>query len=69
MKQEKSPWYFGVISLNNDGSFFYDKIILTFFLFGIIKKIICFSKFELVFETKARHISFSLIYKTLSATV
>ena len=37
--------------------------------FGIINRIISFSQFELIFEIKAGHISFSLIYKILIAIV
>ena len=37
--------------------------------FGIIKVIICFSQFELIFEIQVGHISFSLTYKSLRAIV
>ena len=39
------------------------------FSLGIIKKVICFSQFELIFEIKPGHISISLVYKKLRAIV
>ena len=36
-----------------------------FFLFGIIKKITCFSQFKLCFETQLGHVSSFLAHKTL----
>ena len=41
---------FEVISFNNANTVMQDKAIFFFSLFGIIKRIICFSQFKLIFE-------------------
>ena len=64
---KKSPSCFNIIFLNNVDNFFNFKICHPS-LFGIMKRIIWFSWFQLCFEINPRGVFVFLTYNTLKAT-